>query len=269
MRITSTTLMFGGSALLALVAAWLAAAWLEPAAATGASQGNERRAVVVAAVEIPFGEQIKNTQLKVIAWPRELVPEGAVAKIEEATGKIATRALFPGDIVTTQRIAEHAGGSHLSALIGENKRAVSVRVDDVVGVAGFLLPGNRVDVLGVIRIPNTNRVDAYTVLENVIVLAVDQDITPEENKPKLVRAVTLELTPQQAERLVKAANEGKIQLSLRNPLERQAAKVTPRPAPKKIVRHATATKPAVPQKRVASSVTVIRGTEVSEVRPES
>ena len=135
-------------------------------------------------------------------------------------------------------------------------RAVTVRVDDVVGVAGFLLPGNHVDVLATKLDQRSRTARTETILKNLKVLAVDQTASTDSNDPVIVRAVTLQMLPEQSETLVKAKEEGTIQLTLRNPLEQIAVEV-----PK--------AKPAAPQQRVAasaprrsSSITVIRGTRV-------
>ena len=140
-------------------------------------------------------------------------------------------------------------------------RAVTVRVDDVVGVAGFLLPGNHVDVVAARMHNDTQRAEAETVLRNLNVLAVDQTASQDKDQPVVVRAVTLEVTPKQAEVLVRAREEGKIQLTLRNPLANRepevVAAVEPKPAP------APAKKVREPVVRPAGNpVTIIRGTNV-------
>ena len=98
-------------------------------------------------------------------------------------------------------------------------RAMTVRVDDVVGVAGFLLPGNRVDVVAARKLQGSDRAITETILFDINVLAVDQTSSQDKNEPVVVRAVTLEMTPQQAEVLVRAREEGRIQLTLRNPTD--------------------------------------------------
>ena len=123
-------------------------------------------------------------------------------------------------------------------------RAVTVRVDDVIGVAGFLLPGNRVDVLAARR-EAISRATAETIVRDVKVLAVDQTAATEKNEPVIVRAVTLEVNPEQAEVLVKAKEEGSIQLTLRNPLDDEVFVEEPAPAPAPVVRQAVA--PAAPR----------------------
>ena len=126
-----------------------------------------------------------------------------------------------------ERFRAHSPGSTLAALVDENMRAVTVRVDDVVGVTGFLLPGNTVDVL-TSRKRGQDRAIPETILRNIKVLAVDQTASAETNEPVIVRAVTLEMLPRQAEVLFQARTEGYIQLTLHNPLDPEYA---PPPAP--------------------------------------
>ena len=134
-------------------------------------------------------------------------------------------------------------GSTLAALIPENKRAVTIRVNDVIGVAGFLLPGNKVDILSTVKYSETSA-STSTVLKDIKVLAVDQTARTKDNKPIIVRAVTLEVTPRQAEKLLTARSKGEIQLTLRNPHEEEKAV----------------------KRYVAPSVTIIKGTQSSNIR---
>jgi len=234
-------------------AMWLANGWLESRLTPVAGAEADTIGVVVAAVEIPFGMKIESAQLKQIAWPSEDLPAGALVSLEEAEGKIANQTLFPGELILRNRIVEHISGSTLSAIISPNMRAVTVRVNDVLGVAGFLLPGNRVDILAS-RTEN-RRAQTQTILENIKVLAVDQTASPDKDKPIVVRAVTLEASPKESERLVKATQEGTVQLALRNPTD-DAKLVKAEPA-----------KPVVARRvRSGSSVTIIRGNSISRKR---
>jgi pilus assembly protein CpaB len=137
---------------------------------------------------------------------------------------IATMNVMRGEILMRDRFSAHEGGSTLAALVQQGMRAVTVRVDDVVGVAGFLLPGNRVDVLAT-RVETNRRATTETILRNLRVLAVDQTAATDRNDPVIVRAVTLEMTPAQSEELVRAKEEGRIQLTLRNPLAQEEEEV--------------------------------------------
>ena len=140
---------------------------------------------------------------------------------------------YPDEIITEKRISEYLGGSTLSALITKDYRAISMRVDDVVGVSGFILPGNKVDILATKMDNSLNKATTRTLLQNIKVLAVDQEASQEKEKPAIVKAVTLELKPEQAEIIVQAMQEGTIQLTLRNPLDTEVADI-PVAAPVKI-----------------------------------
>lgn len=248
-------LMFIIAVMLAGGAAWLANKWVQSRATPTAAVPNTAP-VVVAAVEIPFGYKIEAAHLKTTAWPKSTVPSDSFSDTNEVVGKIAKQSILPNDVIFGRRIAEHLGGSTLSALINPTMRAISVRVNDVVGVAGFILPGNYVDVLATKRAGGHNQAETRTLLENIRVLAVDQEASPDKEKPAVVRAVTLEMLPEQAEKLVKAMEEGTLQLTLRNPLdsEKKLAQPAPAPAPKKKAARVV---------RKPEPVTVIRGTQVN------
>ncbi|HFE37293.1 MAG TPA: Flp pilus assembly protein CpaB [Gammaproteobacteria bacterium] len=256
MHVNRTKILLLAAMVLAIGASWLAYSWVQKRT-TGpelASEKTSTQTVVVANIEIPHGSKIEKTQLKTVKWPIDLLPKDAFTKIDEVVGKIANRAIYPEDIITKKRVADSVEGSLLAALISPNKRAVTVRVDDVIGVGGFLQPGNHVDVIGVRRLVGSTQVKARTVLRDVIVLAVDQDISGEGDKPKVVRAVTLEMFPGSAVKVIKAANEGKIHLLLRNPVEKRIAKA-------RTIKRKPVVKPL--------NVNVIRGTTQTKVKPPS
>ncbi|MBW4933057.1 Flp pilus assembly protein CpaB [Marinobacter sp. F4206] len=219
--------------------------------------------VVVAAMQIPFGKKLEETDLRIRKMPEDLVPSSAYNDIESLGDAVATGTIYPDEIIMKEKVAGFGGGSALSAVIAPNKRAVTVRVNDVVGVAGFLMPGNRVDVVAAKPEGSHRKFKTETLLEDIKVLAVDQTASPEKDKPVIVRAVTLELTPIEAELLVGATQEGMVQLALRNPLD-DSKKPEPKP---EVVAEAPKPKPA-PKRVVSRSqrVTVIRGTDVSTSR---
>ncbi|NOH24195.1 Flp pilus assembly protein CpaB [Vibrio europaeus] len=203
----------------------------------------EREPVIVAAQEIPAGsvieEQHISSKLIEVSWRDESQFDSG----EELLGQVAATTIYPGEVVNRNRLANSGEGSTLAALIPESKRAVTIRVNDVIGVAGFLLPGNKVDVLNTISYSATSAT-TLTVLKDIRVLAVDQTARTKENKPIIVRAVTLEVSPREAEKLLSAQSKGEIQLALRNPHEEEK-----------------------PVKRyVAPSVTILKGTEKSNIR---
>ena len=262
-----TLLLIALSVILGLGAAFLANNWLNTRLNAGPK--DDMNNVVVATVEIPFGQMIEAQQVTMIQMPKGTVPDDAFDTTEQVVGKIATFAMLKGDIVRGARLAEHLGGSTLASLIDKDKRAISVRVDDVVGVGGFLLPGNRVDVLVAKKVNGAgNTAESETILEDLRVLAVDQTASTDKTQPVVVRAVTLEMTPEETEILVKAQTEGKLQLALRNPLDNQkkplppvkeavAMVETPAPAPKPVVRRRSSG---------GGGVTIIRGIEVQAAK---
>lgn len=231
---------------------------------------DHRSHVVAAAMDIPYGTKVESRHLKYVEIPNDAAPAGIFTTIEDVEGMVSTTPVNRGEILIAERFANHESGSTLAALVGENMRALTVRVNDVIGVAGFLLPGNRVDVLSSRRDGNRRAV-TETILQNIKVLAVDQTATTEQNEPVIVRAVTLEMTPNQAEVLVKARTEGEIQLTLRNPLEVVAA-ADPEPEPEPEVKpqpKPVVSKPRPRRVNRSETVTIIRGTKVDTEKTKS
>ena len=231
--------------------------------------GQSGSAVVVAATDIQYGTKVEGRHLRIADLPPEGVPDGAFRSIEEVEGTVATVTISKGEVLIPERFAQHTTGSTLAALVTKNMRAVTIRVDDVVGVAGFLLPGNRVDVLSTRKDRKTSKARTETILRDLKVLAVDQTAATQKNEPIIVRAVTLEMTPRQSEELVRAKEEGTIQLTLRNPLETQVAEV-PEPAAKRapavMARQSTGRRRP---RNTTTTVTVIRGTHVNTEKAKS
>lgn len=254
------SLMFGAAA------AWSAKNWVEQRTrASGVRDAGS--SVVVAAMEVPYGTKIEGRHVKVISVPSGTPLGNHFDSVAEIEGLIATQKVLSGEVLLKERFTKSGTGSTLAALIKPDMRAVTVRVDDVVGVAGFLLPGNHVDIVAARKV--NDRATTETILLNINVLAVDQTSTQDKNEPVIVRAVTLEMTPQQAEVLVRAREEGRIQLTLRNPTDEflqelvaAPAPTPPAPAPVKNVRRA-------PPRPAAPSVTIIRGTNVDSEQSSS
>jgi len=249
------------SLMMAVGAAWVANNWVKAQLISKASAEPNTQVVVAAAMAIPYTTKVESRHLKLIQIPEGVLPAGAYTDIEEVVGQVAITSIARGEILNAERFAKHTRGSTLAALVNENMRAITVRVNDVVGVAGFLLPGNTVDVLAA-RKNRDQRATIETILTNIKVLAVDQTAATNENEPVIVRAVTLEMTPKQAEKLVKASTEGSIQLTLRNP---DSEEIEPEPEP---------TKPVVktPAKQYApsgSTVEIIRGTDVKKTKTQT
>jgi pilus assembly protein CpaB len=185
--------------------------------------------VVVAAADLQLGAELKKDDLQVMQFPAGKAPEGTFAKPEEILGRGLIVPIVKNEPILRGKLASKEAGSGLPPVIPEGMRAISVRVNEVVGVAGYVLPGNRVDVLATAN-PTENRSDTTTkvILSNVQVLTagtrMEQDLA--STKPVQVTVVTLLVFPDQSERLALASTEGKIQLALRNPLD-QGAPETP------------------------------------------
>ncbi len=247
------------SIMMAVGAAYVANEWVIAKVMPDAEIEENRQQVVAAAMSIPFATKVEDRHLKFVDLPEGLAPEGFFSATEAVVGQVSTTAIPRGEILIADRFRAHSAGSTLAALVDTAMRAVTVRVDDVVGVAGFLLPGNRVDVLAS-RKQNNKRAETETILRNIKVLAVDQTAAADTNEPVIVRAVTLEMLPREAEELFRARTEGSIQLTLRNPLAKEV-EAPPPPPPRVVARPA-------PRPRVAppTEVMVIRGTSVDKTK---
>ncbi|PSW05154.1 Flp pilus assembly protein CpaB [Photobacterium lipolyticum] len=197
---------------------------------------------VIAQIGIPLGTKIEAKHLQVEYYPADLMSASGFEQTEQVIGKLARNEMFQGDIIRKERLVAPGEGTTLAALIAPKMRAVTIRVNDVIGVAGFLLPGDFVDVIYAQE--KVNR--ASTVLKKIKILAVDQTARTDESKPIIVRAVTLELTPKQVETLITAKSKGELQLALRNPND-------PEEKPQRVYR------------RTTDAVTVIKGTQTSRV----
>lgn len=201
-----------------LAAAVYAASWV-------AQRGNiASTKVVVAAVDIELGSKINPQMLTTSDWPNGSLPTGTFKDMKELQDRVVRTGVMRGEPILERKLSPVGTSGGLSAVIAEGKRAMTVRVNDVVGVAGFALPGNYVDVM-----VNSHREGkgedmqvSMTVLEQVLVLAVAQEASRDETKPKVVSAVTLELSPTDAEKLDLARSVGTLSLVLRNQLDKKS-----------------------------------------------
>lgn len=207
-----------------LAAALYAAGWVARQNAGASAR------VVVAAVDIELGSRLNPQMLSVMEWPVGAVPQGAFRDIRELQDRVLKVGVLKGDAIVDRKLAPVGTQGGLAAVIAEGKRAMTVRVNDVVGVAGFALPGTYVDVMVNTHKESGSRGDenqiSKTVLEQVLVLAVAQEASRDDTKPKVVSAVTLELTPQDAEKLDLARSVGTLSLVLRNQVDREAVATT-------------------------------------------
>jgi pilus assembly protein CpaB len=249
------------SLLLAVFAAWIANNWIKARASSTPVVAMEH--VVIAAMDIPLGTKIEQRHLSMIDTLAGKAPSGSFRDYAGVIGKVTSSTVIAGELLLAPRLADSQTGSALAAVVATNMRAVTVRVDDVVGVAGFLLPGNHVDVIETEHDSLGNKVRAQTILSNVKVLAVDQTAAPDSSQPMVVRAVTLEVTPADAETLLKGKTAGSIQLALRNPLDESDTRTKPVEEPRPPVKVAYVRVPVLVRPKPGPEITAIRGTEIS------
>ncbi|SIP97671.1 pilus assembly protein CpaB [Janthinobacterium sp. TND4EL3] len=214
-------LMMGLAVVLGLLAVLLASHWL--LRQTPAGKGK----IVVAASDVNLGQRLTPDMLRLAEWPAESLPQGALQDPAKLAGRVLKTSVLRGEPLSEAKLAPVGTLGGLSALITEGRRAITVRVNDVIGVAGFALPGNYVDIIvstqqdaGDRAFPQSRNISKI-VLERILVLAVAQEVGRDETKPRVVNAVTLEVTPEQAENLDLARSVGSLSLVLRNQVDPQ------------------------------------------------
>lgn len=236
--------------------------------------------IVVANRPLQLGTRLDSTNIRVINWPRgERIP-GMFHRIQDCEGRALIAPVAENEPILESRLAPKEAGAGLPAAIPEGMRAVSVAVNDVIGVAGFVVPGTMVDVLVTGPMPGvsgpTNNI-TRTILEDTRVLAAGQKVSQDpQGKPKTVSVVTLLVSPEEADELTMASTEGKIQLALRNTIDAKLANPQPvmqgvlfaRPTPPRPVRLARRSQRRVsprhaaqPMRPVPYTVEVITGTK--------
>jgi pilus assembly protein CpaB len=202
-----------------LAAVGVAWRWMMPRSTVSANR------IVVAAADMALGQRITADMLKLADWPVASQPTGSFADPAKLTGRVLKTSVSRGEPVSDAKLAPEGSNGGLSAVITEGKRAITVRVNDVIGVAGFALPGNFVDIIVSTQKdgPNGERSSELNVskivLERILVLAVAQEVGRDETRPRVVNAVTLEVTPEQAEHLDLARSVGTLSLALRNQVD--------------------------------------------------
>lgn len=193
-----------------------------------ASANSPKSVAVVAAFDLPVGSVISERDVKIVRFSGD-IPSGAFRDLKDVVGRGVVTSMERNEIVLPSKIAADKAGGGLPAMIPQGKRAVAVKVNEVIGVAGFAVPGTRVDVVLTGNADKNNNpadVSATTVLQNVQVLAAGQKLqTAADGKPETVQVITLLVTPEEAQKVALASQEGKIQLTLRNPLDDDAADV--------------------------------------------
>ena len=289
--------MLGLAVVLAGTAVFLARNWIQEQARPIIVQqpaAENTAMVVVASNRLGFGNMVRREHLRLVKWPGDAVPEGAFTSIDAVIGdkeeRVVLRTIEVNEPVLESKLSGFGGKASLAAVLAPDMRAVTIRVNDVAGVAGFVLPGDRVDVLltrdrtGGAGGNVANNLITDVLLQNVKVLGIDQDANEDKDKPSVAKAVTLEVTPQQAQKLALASQLGNLALMLRNITDAEAEQVktvstrdlsvseaiqpaavadSPKKKPVKII--------ARPKADPLSAVRIVRGTDATsyEVQPDT
>lgn len=216
-----TVLFF--AVLCAAVATYLALAYLRQPAGPAIANAAELSVidVVVATKDLDLGTVLNEEHLKVVEWPATAMPDGYSGSPVEVIGRGLLSPMSANEPILVGKLAPKEAGGGLSIIIPPGRRAMSVRVDDVVGVAGFAMPGTRVDVVVTLTGASTEQDPATRlILQNIQVLAAGHTIRRDiQGEPENVPVVTLMVTPEEGEVLALAATEGQVQLALRNALD--------------------------------------------------
>jgi pilus assembly protein CpaB len=175
--------------------------------------------ILVAAVNMDLAETITSKHIKLVPWPKPTVPPGAIRTLSDAEGRVVRSSIVAGEPLLEGKLAPQLSGKGgiMPMLVPVGQRAITIKVDDAIKESGFVLPNSRVDVF-VSMARTTNQQDrvAKLILQDVVVLAAGQAVEMRDNRPVSVTTVTLALTPEQAERLALAHNEGKLTIGMRN-----------------------------------------------------
>jgi pilus assembly protein CpaB len=205
------------------IASWKVYSYLQKETRKAKTSPMEK--AVVAVVNLPVGAKINATHVKVVDWPRESKIPGAFGDVTAVINRVVVRTIIAGDLITEQKLLPkdvRAGAGMMTYAVPDGHRAVTVGVNEVAGVAGFLSPGNQVDLVLTTQIPGKNSGENISkiILQSVPVLATGQITTEQKDgKPVVVPTVTLDLTPENAEKLVLASSKGSLQLLLRSVMD--------------------------------------------------
>jgi pilus assembly protein CpaB len=267
--------MVGFAVLFGCIAVFAGRAWLDRQASLQEAELAKQskpavtRTLVVAAGPVRYGNELGPKNLREMPWPGDAMPAGSYKTIKEllADGRrVALSAMEENEPVLAAKITGPGQRATLSSLVREGMKAVTIRVNDVVGVAGFVLPGDHVDVV-LTRQPDPATGFAETLLQNVRVLGVDQFADQQSDKPAVARAVTIEVSPEDAQKVTLAANVGSLSLALR-----RAGEVATAPsrritvsdlngASQNVDTTTTSAVAAVPRANLSTTITVTRATK--------
>jgi pilus assembly protein CpaB len=246
------------------LAAFLALRYLREQATPLMAAEPRKVSIVLAARSLPIGSVVTEQDVKVVSWPGNAVPGGYIGSIADAIGRGVITSVAENEPLLAAKVSTKDAGGGLPIIIRDGMRAMSVRVDEIIGVAGFVLPGTHVDVMLTLdKGENRPQSITRTILQNVQVLAAGQQVQRDkEGKPQTVTAVTLLVTLEDAELLVLAGKEGRLQLALRNTLDTlsiatagaKADQLAPSGAPPRAPRTASPNRVAPPPPRVNNTV---------------
>lgn len=204
-----------------------------------------KKQIVVATANLPMGRRLAAGDLQIAEWPADMVPRNSYQDVGMILGRVLRAEIYAGEAVLDRKLAPEGSDGGFSSIIPQGMRALTVSVDTYSGVSGFILPNTRVDVLVTVSdmMKQENSITKI-ILEDVKVLAVDQEYERKDDDPVKVQAVTLLVDPMQAERLALASTEGKLQLSLRNTTDHsknetqgvRLSELVARPQNKRVVR---------------------------------
>jgi len=197
---------------LGIAAVVMAAIWLNSKSSVLTSH------VVVSTEDLQIGTRLQANMVEVVDWPSTSLIKNPMTSVDQAVDRVVTMPVFKGEPILTSKLAAKGETGGLSAVLQDGRRAVTVKVNEIVGVAGFALPGTFVDVM-VNAVDEKNSQVSKIVIERIKVLAVAQDVSNLETKPKVVNAVTLEVTPAQAEKIDLARSIGSLSLVLRSQVD--------------------------------------------------
>jgi len=239
----------------------------------------EASPVVVAVGDLAWGTKLKPEMLKTTPYLKESLPEGHFTKLPDITSRVLISPVKANEPITVHKLAPNSietGG--VAAVLKPGKRAIAVKGDKVIGISGFINPGNRVDVLVTVEDPKKKEDKTKTILENILVLATGTQIQEnDKGEPAPVDVYTLEVDPEDGEKLALAATEGRVQLSLRSTLDTETVLTTGVTIPKMLAAFGYAEekpKPAASRKsrptirrwipRNTVTVDIIKGTDTSQ-----
>ena len=239
----------------------------------------EASPVVVAAADLVWGSKLKPEMLKTVPYLKESLPSGHYSKLNDLTGRVIISPIKSNEPITEHKLAPNSietGG--VAAVLKPGKRAIAVKGDKVIGISGFINPGNRVDVLVTVEDPKKKEEKTKTILENVLVLATGTQIQEnEKGEPSPVDVYTLEVDPEDGENLALAAAEGRVQLALRSILDTETVLTTgvtipkmlaafsyaeEKPKPTGILKKSPTNRRWIPRNTV--TVDIIKGTDTSQ-----